>query len=478
MNSTSASQSSAPGRAMQHRAATSSRGGDGGGSSERSGRRGSGLTSEVRSIMDNVVTPSSVKTYTNGIVNFFIWVFDDDSINNLLFKDWFLQDITDGNAKDLALTPKKRKGRKHLRSAIKDALLSIIRDDKDTHPFLFDSFTFQIFSCYLTSRMKTITVKKNGDGEIDDLNGEEETMQVYFGKATYDGIRSSIMHLYRVCDTEMNEAFTKCVTQYIAGMKRSVAKQKKETGQKLTEGKRDMPLNVYAKLCEILLRGDSDEYTFAHAFLTIEWNLMARSDNVVHLSVEHIEWCGDCLVFYFATTKTDQNGEKQRLPWHVYSNPAAPHICPVLAFSKYVLSHPGVLQNDARNKLFPGDNQYNRFLKIFHQVVEKHSSEILALGVDPNDLGSHSTRKGSATLVSSGCVVSPPHSSLCLRAGWSMGGVKDRYIHHESAGDQFVGRTVTGLSCLSTDFACSPCYFVFTETEDKEGMRQQLDDFI
>ena len=69
---------------MQHHAATnsSSRGGDGG-SSERSDR-GEKLSSEVRSIMDNVVTQSSIKTYTNGIVNFFIWVFDDDSMNNLL----------------------------------------------------------------------------------------------------------------------------------------------------------------------------------------------------------------------------------------------------------------------------------------------------------------------------------------------------------------------------------------------------------
>ena len=155
-----------------------------------------------------------------------------------------------------------------------------------------------------------------------------------------------------------------------------------------------------------------------------------------------------------------------------------PHICPVLAFAKYALSHPGVLQNNGRNQLFPGGNQYHRFLKIFHHVLTKHSAEILALGVDPNDLGSHSTRKGSATLVASGCIVSPPHSSLCLRAGWSMGSVKDRYIHHESAGDQFVGRTATGLSCLSTDFACSPCYFDFTDTENEEELRQQLDDFI
>jgi len=76
--------------------------------------------------------------------------------------------------------------------------------------------------------------------------------------------------------------------------------------------------------------------------------------------------------------------------------------------------------------------------------------------------------------------------------------VKDGYIHHESAGDQFVGQTVTGLSCLSiefaclpcyfdltdtlscllTEFACLPCYFDFNDTEDEGGMHQELDDFL
>ena len=137
-----------------------------------------------------------------------------------------------------------------------------------------------------------------------------------------------------------------------------------------------------------------------------------------------------------------------------------------------------MLQNDGNHKLFPGTHQYNRFLKIYHQVLNSHADEILALGVDPKDLGSHSTRKGSATHVSSGTTVSPPMSAICLRAGWSMGSVKDRYIHHVNAGDQFVGRTVTGLSCLSTDFACSPCYFDFSETEDEELLRRQLDEHI
>ena len=78
-----------------------------------------GLSNEVRSIMDNVVTETSVKRYTNGIVNFFIWVFDNELLNASLFKNWFLYDLRDANTRDLALSEKKRLGRKHLRSVIK-----------------------------------------------------------------------------------------------------------------------------------------------------------------------------------------------------------------------------------------------------------------------------------------------------------------------------------------------------------------------
>ena len=77
----------------------------------------------------------------------------------------------------------------------------------------------------------------------------------------------------------------------------------------------------------------------------------------------------------------------------------------------------------------------------------------------PGDLGSRSTRKGSITLVCSGCTVSPPMSSICLRACWSMGNVKDRYIHYKKSGDQFCGRSVTGISSLCKEVSVFPAYF-------------------
>ncbi|ETP17505.1 hypothetical protein F441_08109 [Phytophthora nicotianae CJ01A1] len=40
-----------------------------------------------------------------------------------------------------------------------------------------------------------------------------------------------------------------------------------------------------------------------------------------------------------------------------------------------------------------------------------------------------------------------------------MGGVQDRYLRHDAAGDMFVGRTVTGLPILQPEFAVLPPHF-------------------
>ena len=36
--------------------------------------------------------------------------------------------------------------------------------------------------------------------------------------------------------------------------------------------------------------------------------------------------------------------------------------------------------------------------------------------------------------------------------------IKDQYIHYEKAGDQFVGRSFTSISSLTTEFGVSPVH--------------------
>ena len=121
---------------------------------------------------------------------------------------------------------------------------------------------------------------------------------------------------------------------------------------------------------------------------------------------------------------------------------------------------------------------YYRFIKIFHRVIRDNLDEFNALGVGEHTLGSHSCRKGGITLVSTGCTASPSMASICLRAGWTMGNVKDRYIHYEKAGDQYCGRCVTGISSITKSFAVSPVYWDYTESGERgrKAVTQKIQD--
>ena len=65
-------------------------------------------------------------------------------------------------------------------------------------------------------------------------------------------------------------------------------------------------------------------------------------------------------------------------------------------------------------------------------------------------------------------IVSPPIVSICVRAGWSMGGVKDKYLKRENAGDQYVGRCASCLDQLDKTFAVSPPHFDYSNLNEIE----------
>jgi hypothetical protein len=51
-------------------------------------------------------------------------------------------------------------------------------------------------------------------------------------------------------------------------------------------------------------------------------------------------------------------------------------------------------------------------------------------GLKPEDIGTHSGRKGAATYASSGSTSGPSAAAIHLRAGWAMGGVQDTYLRY------------------------------------------------
>ena len=269
----------------------------------------------------------------------------------------------------------------------------------------------------------------------------------------------------------------------MAGMERTTRNEKRGLGLKISEGKKHLIFEAYKLIAMHLYKSGASEDIETRFMFLLEWNLMKRAENVVHAKISEIEWRDDCLVFRFAKSKGHQRGEEHLGPWHVYANPENPHLCLLLAFSQYALCNPHILKGGGV-PLFQGTNSktvYARYMARFNNVVTKELvRDLRALGYEPGDLASHSTRKGVGTWVCSGCTVSPPIVAVCLRAGWTLGGVKDRYLFREGAGDQYVGRAAAGLDQLSKEFAVSPAYFDFSQLDTTETFRMKrvISDFI
>ena len=195
-------------------------------------------------------------------------------------------------------------------------------------------------------------------------------------------------------------------------------------------------------------------YSFGWAFLTVMWALMSRSDSVDQLTLHHLEWQGDCMVITEQATKSDQGGERI-FGKHLYANPLNPTVCPILAIAVSIFMRPGT----GSMLLFPGTNSKDRFGNLLHVMLEaSDSAQKSTLGCEVEDIGLHSTRKGSATMCL-GQVAGPSPCQVFIRMNHSLGDLRDRYIFQGEGGDQLCGRMVVGLPFGDVQFAVLPPHF-------------------
>ncbi len=167
--------------------------------------------------------------------------------------------------------------------------------------------------------------------------------------------------------------------------------------------------------------------------------MLSRAENVCNAHLDLFGIFDDALLVYVGPSKGDQDGTKHiDHPWHIYSVPEGLKICPVLAFSKYLLTHPHIMNGECL--MFDGASQYDRLNALLKEVVhhEDHAEEFGKLGLDVEYFGTHSIRKGSITHGTCGVVNGPPIASICIRANWKMPGIMNRYMRYESAGEEFV----------------------------------------
>jgi hypothetical protein len=89
--------------------------------------------------------------------------------------------------------------------------------------------------------------------------------------------------------------------QFTKGIRQHVADKKVQEGDVDIVGKKKMGFNLYKKICQLFMKEEGKEFIFAHAFLTLKWNLMARFDNVVQAHI--CMFTGRMIALCFALSK-------------------------------------------------------------------------------------------------------------------------------------------------------------------------------
>ena len=56
-------------------------------------------------------------------------------------------------------------------------------------------------------------------------------------------------------------------------------------------------------------------------------------------------------------------------------------------------------------------------------------------GINVDDIGTHSARKGASTYITSGCVNGPSQQAVNIRCEWKMIGFTDTHCRYKAAGD-------------------------------------------
>lgn len=429
---------------------------------------------ETAAVMKERVASSTRKGYESRNVAFMIWLFDNEQYHNLLEPHIFSEMVEAENKDCNTLTKKHTHSKKRffLRAVCRLALTSMNPGVLTTIPIKLDILSFTIFTRFLSTFKKTVT--------------KDDSATIRLSPSSYDAACSALSHLFtesgisKESNESTKELWTK-LSAYKKGTRRLGVKEKDNLGLSTDEGKKPLPFSAYKYLAKVLFESSKAEHVAAHTFLIIEWNLISRAEFVVNSKIDSI-WChGDAILFDIGKTKTDQEGTKNiDHPWHVYANNECAYICPVLALARHLITYPKILAGNC--PLFEGSGQYVRYNNILNEIVSsnEHRNKFVSLGMPPEHFGTHSIRKGAVTHISTGTTSSPPIASICLRANWAMPGVMNRYIKHENAGDQFVGKCVSGRSRLSKEFAASPAYFDFSvlTRPEKERNEKVIDSWI
>jgi len=300
-------------------------------------------------------------------------------------------------------------------------LKAITPNDPKTHPVELRALTFIIFARYLGTFKKRVQNKRMRE------EGKAATILIHLGLSVFDLACSSLSHLYLQCGIDkevVSKDLWAQVSTYKKGSRCAGAKERKKLGLSTVEGKKQLPFMGYRLLAKILFESDHPEHVYAHTFLIIDWNLVSWSETVIDSKINLVLFEKDSLLFDMGVTKTDENGTRNvDHPWHVHGCLEYPEICAQLSFARLIMANPLIL--NGRTELFEGESQYDRFYSMFRGMVgsDEWCGTFAALGITPEDFGTHLIQKGAAMHVATGSTACLSIASICLCANWAMPGV-------------------------------------------------------
>jgi hypothetical protein len=264
--------------------------------------------------MAKVIRAGSAAKYAGQNAIFSMFCLDSAKLRASLLKQWFVDNIS--------TYLKLHKKHKY----VKEFCLKMNPED-DNCPFKLSNLTFSHSSDVIT-QWKARKEKNHSKA-------------MFLGNASYKQSPSALKHLFCMSKYAMQSDFFDNLPQFTKGIRQHVTNKKVQEGDVAIVGKKKMGFNVYKKICKLFMKEEGEEFIFARAFLTLEWNLMARSKNVVQAHILHIHWEDDSLVFCFVKSKGNHTGQNCNQEWHVYANPHNPEICPIHALACYIFSNPG-----------------------------------------------------------------------------------------------------------------------------------------
>jgi hypothetical protein len=121
----------------------------------------------------------------------------------------------------------------------------------------------------------------------------------------------------------------------------------------------------------------------------------------------------------------------------------------------------GAVPRPPRSKRNAFSGRYSRFRSLLNNhILPAKLQPSSDLESSPRTLVSYRSARGlPPTVATARQLASPLLPFVCGLAGPCMGGVFDRYVQYQAAGDQVCGRTVAGLDVNSYEFSVSPPFF-------------------